>query len=259
MDTLQVSAESHWVWHAGAAFILYLHIAGGSIGILAGAVAVTARKGRRLHVIAGHVFFGSVMIMAAIGAFVSPFLASPQGDPKRSDAIIAAFTCYLVATSWVTIRRKAGTIGAFEKGAFAFASLLALAAALFGAQAAASPIGLVGGSPAQAYYVLGGIVAMAAAFDLRIIVNGGITGPPRIARHLWRMCAAFFIATGSLFFGQQDVLPEAMRGSLILLPLGLGPLVVMLFWILRLRFAKGFGRLARRLRPPAPATLEAAE
>ena len=157
MDTLQIGAESHWLWHAGAAIILYLHIAGGSIGIVAGAAALAVRKGRRLHAIAGNIFFVSMMVMAAIGAFVAPFLASAQGDPKRFDSIIAFFTCYLVATSWVTVRRKAGTIGAFEKGAFAFAALLAAAAFLFGARAAGDPDGLVGGFPAQGYYVLGGL------------------------------------------------------------------------------------------------------
>ena len=122
MDTLQISAESPWLVHAGAAVILYLHIAGGTIGILAGAAAVAVRKGRRLHAIAGHVFFVSMMVMASIGAFVAPFLTSAQGDPKRFDAIIAFFTCYLVATSWVTVRRRAGTVGRFEKGACAFAA-----------------------------------------------------------------------------------------------------------------------------------------
>ena len=33
----------------------------------------------------------------------------------------------------------------------------------------------------------------------------------RIARHLWRMCFAFFIATGSFFLGQQDILPKAVQ------------------------------------------------
>ncbi|HKR25674.1 MAG TPA: hypothetical protein VJS15_10470, partial [Allosphingosinicella sp.] len=107
METLQIGVESHWLAHAGAATILYLHIAGGSIGILAGAVAVAVRKGRRLHAIAGHVFFASMMVMAGIGAAVAPFLTSAGGDPKRFDAFIALFTCYLVATSWVTVRRKA--------------------------------------------------------------------------------------------------------------------------------------------------------
>lgn len=251
MDTLQIGAQSHWLWHAGAATILTLHIAGGSIGIVSGAAALAVRKGGRLHRVAGNVFFVSMMVMAAIGAFVAPFLASAQGDGKRFDSIIAFFTCYLVATSWATVKRKAGTIGAFEKAAFGFASLLAAAAFLFGARAAGDPDGLVGGFPAQGYYVLGGFIALAAALDLRTILRGGVTGVPRIARHLWRMCVALFIATSSFFFGQQDVLPQALRDlPILLLILGFGPLAAMLFWLIRIRFSKAIARL--KLRAPAP-------
>ena len=66
------------------------------------------------------------------------------------------------------------------------------------------------------------------------------------------MCFAFFIATGSFFLGQQDVLPQALRGSPILFVLALAPFAVMLFWLVRLRFAKMVGRLSLRL-PVAPA------
>lgn len=252
MDTLQISAESHWFWHAGAAVILYLHIAGGSIGILAGAAAVAVRKGGGAHGIVGQIFFVSMLVMAAIGVAVAPFLASAQGDPKRFDAIIAAFTCYLVATSWVTVRRKAGTVGTFEKGACAFAALLALLSILIGTQAAGDFDGLVGGFPAQTYFILGGIIALAAALDLNVILKGGTKGASRIARHLWRMCVAFFIATASLFFGQQDELPQVLRGSPILLVLGFGPLAVMIFWLVRIRLAKAIGRLKLRAQSLVP-------
>ena len=250
MDTLQVSAQSPWLLHAGAATILYLHIAGGSVGILAGAAALAVRKGRRLHKIAGNMFFVAMMAMAGIGAVVAPFLTSAQGDPKLSDSIVAFFTCYLVATSWVTVRRRAGTVGAFEKAAFVFASALAAIAFLIGAQAAGDPDRLVGGSPPESYFVFGGLIALAAALDLRTILKGGVTGVPRIARHLWRMCVALFIATASLFFGQQDELPAAMRGSPILLVLGFFPLAAMLFWLVRIRFAKAIARLRPRASVP---------
>ena len=247
MDTLQVGSQSPWLLHAGAAIILYLHIAGGSIGIVSGAAALAVRKGRRLHAIAGHTFFVSMMTMAGIGAVVAPFLTSAQGDPKRFDSIVAFFTCYLVATSWVTVRRKAGTVGAFEKAACGFAALLAAVAFLYGARASSDPDGLVGGFPAPGYYVIGGLIALAAALDLRTILSGGVTGVPRIARHLWRMCLALFFATGSLFFGQQDELPRALRDlPLLLLLLGFAPLALMLFWLVRIRFAKAIARLKPR-------------
>jgi hypothetical protein len=251
MDTLQIGAESPWLVHAGAAIILYAHIAGGTVGILAGAAALTVRKGRGLHVLAGNTFFVAMIVMAGIGAFVAPLLSSAQGDPKWGDSIIAFFTCYLVATGWATVRRKAGTIGRFERVAFAFAALLAGVAIFFGAVAAGDPDGLVGGSPAQSYFVFGGIIALAAALDLKTILNGGVSGVPRIARHLWRMCLALFVATASLFFGQQDELPQVMRDlPLLLLILGFAPFALMLFWLVRIRFAKAIARL--KLRTPAP-------
>ena len=117
----------------------------------------------------------------------------------------------------------------------------------------------MGGFPAPAYYVLGGLIALAAALDLRVIRKGGVAGVPRIARHLWRMCVAFFIATSSLFFGQQDVLPQALRDTpILLLVLGFGPLAAMLYWLVRIRFARKIGGLVLRIAPPRPA-LEAAE
>ena len=63
------------------------------------------------------------------------------------------------------------------------------------------------------------------------------------------MCFAFFIATGSFFLGQQDVLPSAVRGSPILFVLAFAPFAVMAFWLVRLRFAKMVGKLTLRLRP----------
>ena len=63
------------------------------------------------------------------------------------------------------------------------------------------------------------------------------------------MCFAFFIATGSFFLGQQDVLPKAVRGSPILFVLAFAPFAIMLFWLVRLRFAKMVGKLSLR---PAP-------
>jgi hypothetical protein len=63
------------------------------------------------------------------------------------------------------------------------------------------------------------------------------------------MCFAFFIATGSFFLGQQDVLPQAVRGSPILFVLAFAPFAVMAFWLVRLRFGKALARL--KLRAPS--------
>jgi hypothetical protein len=239
MNTLQVAAESPWLVHAGAATILALHIAGGSVAMIAGTVALALRKGGRRHVVAGNIFFAAMLVMASIGAVVAPFLLTAQGNPKLFDSIAGFFTCYLVVTGWLTVRRKAGTIGRAEVAAFVFAALLAAATLLLGTRTTGN---------ADGYYGLGGIIALAAALDLKVILNRGISGPPRIARHLWRMCLALFVALGSFFLGQQRVMPEFMQGSPWLSVPPLAVLAMMLFWLLKLRLAGAVGRLKRRLR-----------
>ena len=238
MNTLQVAAESPWLVRAGAATILFLHIAGGSVAIASGTMALAFRKGGRAHVLAGNVFFAAMLVMASIGALVAPFLVTAQGNPKLFDSAAGFFTFYLVVTSWLTVRRKAGTIGRAEVAAFLFASMLAAAIVLVGT-ARDEPTG---------YYAMGCVIALAAALDLKVILNGGIAGGPRIARHLWRMCLALFVAVGSFFLGQQRVMPEFMQGSPWLFVPPLAVLAAMLFWLLRLRFAKAIAQLKRRLR-----------
>ena len=56
------------------------------------------------------------------------------------------------------------------------------------------------------------------------------------------MCVAFFIATGSFFLGQQDALPAAVRGSPWMFVPAFAPILIMLFWLGRLRFAKAIAR-----------------
>jgi hypothetical protein len=96
------------------------------------------------------------------------------------------------------------------------------------------------------------LFAMAAAFDLKVILSGGIAGVPRLARHLWRMCVGLFVAAGSFFFGQQQVMPELVQGSPLLAVPPFAVLGLMVFWLLKLRFARLFKRLFRKRRAEAP-------
>jgi hypothetical protein len=69
-------------------------------------------------------------------------------------------------------------------------------------------------------------------------VRGSIFGAQRIARHVWRMCIALFVASGSFFLGQQQVFPAAVRNTPILPILTFLPIVIMIFWLLRVGLAK---------------------
>ncbi len=205
------------------------HVIAGVIGLTTGALALAARKGERLHRQAGTVFFVAMLTMSALGAYLAVLA------PSRLSVFAGLFTFYLVATAWVTVRRREGVTGVFEVGGLAAALVVVSGFAIVGWIAAHSPRGRLDGLPWQPAIVFGGVALLAAAMDLRVILLGGLRGVPRIARHLWRMCAALFIASTSLFLGQQQVFPLALRHSPILTILALAPLVAMIFWLVRIR------------------------
>jgi hypothetical protein len=85
------------------------------------------------------------------------------------------------------------------------------------------------------FLFMGTVAVLEAASDVRVIRAGGLSGRPRLVRHLWRMCFALFIAAGSFFIGQAHTFPEAVRNpALLALPVLL-PLLAMPYWIWRLR------------------------
>ena len=207
---------------------LILHVAAGCAAILAGAAALSVGKGERLHRKFGTMFFVAMLVMAVFATVLS-ILRQP------GTILGSIFVLYLVASAWVTAKRPEGTLGRFEKGAFAVVAACAAGELILGLLATRSPNGRFLGYPFPLYFVLGSIVMLAAIGDLRMIMRGGISGAARIARHLWRMCFALFFATGSFFIGQQKVMPAFMHGSPVLVVLGMAPLVFMFFWLWRVR------------------------
>ena len=217
--------------------LLICHIGAGTVGILSGAAALSVRKGKRLHRAFGTVFFLSMLTVSALAvylaAFVPPFL--PGAAPPNASVSVGMLTIYLVATAWMTVRRKDGSVGLFEKGAFLVAFVVTAALLIFGLHAAS----VAAAKPGEyaPYFVFAAFAAFAAALDLKVILQGGISGAQRIARHLWRMCFALFFAAAFFFLGQQQVLPEFMQGSPVLVVLAMAPLVLMIFWLFRVRFS----------------------
>jgi predicted membrane protein DUF2306 len=226
--------------------LMWIHIAAGILALPAGTIAVAARKGGRLHALAGNWFFGSMLVLGITASILEPFREPDPGSPMAG-----LFVLYFVATSWVAARRRDGTTGRFEIIACAVAFMTA--ALMIWAAFAGTSTTPVGRGPV---FAIAALCLLAGMLDLNAILRGKLTAKQRVARHLWRMCIAFFIATGSFFLGQQDVLPAAVRGSPILFVLAFAPFGVMAFWLVRLRFAKAIARL--KLRVPVPAT-DAAE
>jgi hypothetical protein len=231
------------------AIVLIIHISGGTAAILAGFAALAYRKGGRRHALAGNIFFGSMIVMVTMGAA----LALAKNDLGTASAALLAG--YLFATGWATARNRTATAGPFERIALAAALASTAVFSLFGFWAATSPTGNFSGYQPVLYFVWAVLFALAAGLDLNFILRGTLSPVQRLRRHLWRMCTALFIASGSFFLGQQKVMPFWMKGSALLWIPALAPLALMLFWLVRVSWA-------RRWRPRAPRptlTLEAAE
>ena len=236
MTILQISPDAPAIVHLAAAAVLYTHIGAGFVGMASGFVAIATRKGGRIHRQAGNVFFASMLTMAGLGAIVAPLL------PQRIASVAGLLTFYLVATAWVTIRRRPGQTGRFEIGGL----LMALGTAGLGVYLGwlgLSAGGTLEGLPYQPSFLFAGFALLAAAGDLHVIRRGGLAGAPRLARHIWRMSLALLIATLS-FVAQPAAIPDSIEGSPLLFAPILAVFAMMVFWLVRIRI-----QAMRRRRP----------
>ena len=213
--------------------ITWIHIAGGMASLAAGAAAVAARKGSAVHAAAGTWFCAAMLVLGVTASILEPY-RTPPGSP-----VGGILVCYFVLTAWVTARRRDGSTGKFEM--FACAAALGTAALMIwgGLTGATTPAG-----PGP-IFALAGFCLLAGLLDLNVVLRGRMSAAQRLSRHVWRICLAFFIATGSFFLGQQDVMPKAVQGSPFLFVLAFAPFAIMIFWLVRLRFAKAIGRAAQ--------------
>jgi hypothetical protein len=96
------------------------------------------------------------------------------------------------------------------------------------------------------HFFMGTVMLLAAAGDVRMLVRGGVFGVQRITRHLWRMCFGLFIATGSFFLGQgSKVFPAFVLKSNVLFIPAILPLILLIFWLIRIRFTNAYKKMSR--------------
>jgi uncharacterized membrane protein len=223
--------------------ILLLHICAGTVGLLSGAVAMAFRKGSRRHGIAGNVFFVSMLTMSSAGVY----LALMRHQTSNVFGGLLAF--YLVATAWTTARRRDGETSLLDWGALFVAIAVGAVIASFGFEAANSPTGSKDGVPAGMYFVLSSVALLSAVGDLRMVLHGGLFGVQRIARHLWRMCFGLFIASASVFLARPQIFHAFLRRTHVIFVLGILPLPLMIFWLVRVRFTKAIKKKQRTHTP----------
>jgi hypothetical protein len=229
--------------------ILIAHIFGGSLGLLSGTAAICFRKGSPRHVLAGRVFVAS-MLMMAVGAV---YLGIVKHQPSNVGGGI--FTFYLIGTAWLTAKRRDGETGRLDWAALLIPLTLGTLTWLNGIDVVRSGASSQDGVPVGMTFFMGSVMLLAAAGDVRMLVRGGVLGAKRIARHLWRMCFGLFIAAGSFFMGPSNRplrllssigigkhLPQAWFSTSLYLILTILPLIILIFWLVRVRFTSEYKR-----------------
>jgi uncharacterized membrane protein len=205
-----------------------IHIIAGLLALLSGAVALYAAKGSPLHRKSGMVFVVAMLVMTSSAVTIAAFLR-----PNPVNVVAGLLTFYLVSTGLLTVRRPvermrgltaAFMLMAFGGSAYAFS---------LGIDAMNSPHGNVGGVPPQPLFMFGVVGLAGALLDARMLYAGAIKGAHRLARHLWRMTFAMWIAMLSAFLGQAKFFPESIRKSGLLVIPVLLVLALMVFWLVR--------------------------
>ena len=231
--------------------ILIAHICAGTTGLLSGTAAMSFRKGSPRHVLAGKIFVASMLTMATAAVY----LAIVKHQPSNIRGGI--FTFYLILTAWLTARRKGGETSRFDWIALLIPLALGTLSWMNGIKIVRSGASSQDGVPVGMIFFMASIMLLAAAGDVRMLLRSGILGAKRIARHLWRMCFGLFIAAGSFFLGPSNrplrllltvrigqYLPAALFSTTLYLILTILPLVLLVFWLIRIRFTAASKRYA---------------
>jgi hypothetical protein len=205
------------------------------------------RKGSPRHVLAGKVFVASMLTM---GAFAT-YLAITRHQPNNIGGGILTF--YLVGTAWLTARRKDGETSRLDWVALLIPLANGILSWLTGVKVLLSGHSSLDGVPVGMILFMGSVCLLAAAGDVRMLVRGGVFGAKRIARHLWRMCFGLFIASGSFFLGGSNrplrllstvglgkYLSPVLFNTTLYLILTILPLILLVFWLVRVRFTNAY-------------------
>ena len=124
-------------------------------------------------------------------------------------------------------------------------SALVVGYATFGLEATHNPPGSKD-DPAELFFVFGSFALLAAGFDVRMLLRG-VSGVQRIARHLWRMGFALWIAASSLFLGQPQVFSDWLHKTYLLFVPSLVIPVLLIYWLIRTLFTKAYKTRAMRV------------
>jgi uncharacterized membrane protein len=208
-----------------------LHIIAGLSAFISGAGALYVMKGGKLHRKSGMIFVFTMLFMSASGAVLAII------KPDRISIIAGLLTFYLVTTALLTVRRPVQGFNWTDATAALFGLTTGVIGFTFGFNALNSASGKLDSLPPHPAFLFGTIALLAVLGDVRMM-RRSIQGKRRIARHLWRMCFALWIAASSFFLGQAQVFPEPLRKFPLLVIPPLSVLIIMIYWLVRMLYRK---------------------
>lgn len=208
--------------------ILFLHIAAGVLAILSGYAALFARKGGALHRRSG-LFFVWAMLAMGLGAMVVGLVRG------KSTWLGGPMVFYFVLTGLSTVRPLRNANPRLDGVLMILGLTVGITAVGWPLQAIASRAGAPLPPPVYASIVNGILCLLGVKGDFKVIRHGALTGKKRLHRHLWRMCFAMFVATGSFFLGQPKFIPSLLRISPLPIVLAVLPLLSLFYWLWRVR------------------------
>jgi len=205
--------------------VLPIHVAAGGLALVLGAVALFVKKGGTIHRRSGMLFVYAMLVMGISAAILGNGLGG-------------LMAVYFVVTALTTVQPASPWTHRINVAALAVAVGLAFVDIMGGVKAFNNPGRSLNGVPFLMLFFIATVMIVAAAGDLRIMRSGMPRGGPRLARHLWRMCFALFIAAGSFFSIRARVakiLPEPFTTA----PMRALPIVLlfgaMFYWLWRVR------------------------
>jgi uncharacterized membrane protein len=205
--------------------VLPIHIAAGGVALVLGAVALSVKKGGTIHRRGGLLFVYAMLVMGMTAAI----LGNVGGG---------LMAIYFVVTALTTVRPVSPWTRRINVAALVLVAGLASLDILGGVKAFNNPRGSLNGVPFAMFFFLATIMILAAIGDVRIMRFGLPRGGPRLARHLWRMCFALFIAAGS-FFSIRERVAKIFPQPLTTAPMRMLPILLifgaMFYWLWRVR------------------------
>jgi uncharacterized membrane protein len=226
--------------------ILPIHIAAGGLALVLGAVALSVKKGGTIHRRGGLLFVYAMLIMGTTAAI----LGNVGGG---------LMAIYFVVTALTTVRPVSPWTRRINVAALVLVAGLASLDILGGVKAFNNPRGSLNGVPFAMFFFLATIMILAAIGDVRIMRFGVPRGGPRLARHLWRMCFALFIAAGS-FFSIRERVAKILPEALTTVPMRMLPILLifgaMFYWLWRVRRRRPLPVIIRYDSMPLAATAE---